>query len=53
LFYLARCMRRQGHIKFAWIDNGRVLIKEKEGAQSIIVECPNTLNKLKNNQTAK
>jgi regulator of replication initiation timing len=47
LFYLARTMRRQGHIKYAWFDNGRVLVKETDGSPSIIVECPKTLESLK------
>lgn len=47
LFYLARTMRRQGSIKYAWTDNGRVLVKEAEGKPTIIVECPKTLNNLK------
>jgi regulator of replication initiation timing len=51
LFYLARCMRREGQIKYVWVVNGRVLVKVIEGAQSIIVECPKTLENLKNNQT--
>jgi regulator of replication initiation timing len=47
LFYLARNMRRQGQIKYAWFANGRVLVKEADGAPSIIVDCPKTLDKLK------
>jgi hypothetical protein len=48
LFYLARSMRREGHIKYAWFTNGRVLVKEADGAPSIIVDCPKTLDNLKN-----
>jgi regulator of replication initiation timing len=47
LFYLARTMRRQGHVKYAWTDNGRVLVKQADGTPAIFVECPKTLDNLK------
>jgi hypothetical protein len=47
LFYLARSMRRQGNIKYAWFANGSVLVKEADGSPSIIVDCPKTLDNLK------
>jgi FtsZ-binding cell division protein ZapB len=50
LFYLARCMRRKGDIKFVWIDNGKVLVKKSEGMESIVVECPKTLDRLRDLQ---
>jgi hypothetical protein len=52
LFYLARCMRRKGEIKFVWIDNGKVLVKKSEGMESIVVECPKTLDNLRDLQIA-
>ncbi len=50
LFYLARCMRRKGDIKYVWIDNGKVLVKKAEGMESIVVECPKTLDSLRDLQ---
>jgi regulator of replication initiation timing len=47
LFFLARNMRRQGHIKYTWFDNGRVLVKVADGSPSIVIECPKTLENLK------
>jgi hypothetical protein len=47
LFYLARTMRRQGQIKYAWFDNGRVLVKKTDGSPSVIVECPKSLEVFK------
>jgi regulator of replication initiation timing len=44
LFYLARNLKRQGLIKYAWFDNGRVLVKQTDGSPSIVVECPKTLD---------
>jgi regulator of replication initiation timing len=50
LFYLARCMRRKGQIKYAWVDNGKVLVKKSDGMEYIIVECPKTLDNLLDRQ---
>jgi hypothetical protein len=47
LMYLARSMRRHGDIKFVWFENGKVLVKKSEGMESIVVECPRTLDRLR------
>jgi cell division protein FtsB len=50
LFYLARCMRRKGQIKYAWVDSGKVLVKKSDGMESVVVECPKTLDNLVTHQ---
>jgi prefoldin subunit 5 len=48
LFYWARCIKRENLVKFAWVANGKVLIKEAENSKTIIVENTNALENFKN-----
>lgn len=42
-------LKRNGIVKFAWIKNGRVLVKEKEGDKALLVQRIEDLAKFKNN----
>lgn len=48
LYFLARQLKKKGHYKFCWTANGKILIREKEGANAIHVTEETQLSDLTN-----
>ena len=46
LFYLANCHRKTNNWKFLWTTNGTVYLREKEGADAVIIRNVSDLDNL-------
>ena len=46
LFYLANCYRKTNNWKFLWTTNGTVYLREKEGADAVIIRNVSDLDNL-------
>jgi regulator of replication initiation timing len=46
LFYLARDLRRQKLIKYAWVDHGTILMKTDDNTDSMIVKNVTTIDQI-------